>query len=43
MDKSARNTALIITLFALAFCFRLGFGLSSEFWFEDELQIYLSF
>ncbi len=25
----------------IAFAIRLGFGLCSEFWFEDELQIYL--
>lgn len=25
----------------LIFLFRLGFGLCSEFWFEDEMQIYL--
>ncbi|HEY3122240.1 MAG TPA: hypothetical protein VGL15_16565, partial [Vicinamibacteria bacterium] len=26
---------------AAAFLFRLGFGLCSEFWFEDETQIFL--
>ncbi len=31
----------IISLLSLAFLFRLAFGLSSEFWFEDEKQIYL--
>ena len=25
----------------MLFCFRLLFGITSEFWFEDELQIYL--
>jgi len=33
----------LLFAFALlaAFAFRLGFGLSSEFWFEDETQIFL--
>ncbi|MDQ2855993.1 MAG: hypothetical protein M3R68_06670 [Acidobacteriota bacterium] len=31
----------IVALLALAFLFRLAFGLCSEFWFEDEKQIYL--
>ncbi len=32
---------LLFILIILLFGFRLFFGLSSEFWFEDELQIYL--
>ena len=38
-----RQRLLIALAFLLAFCFRLGFGLCSEFWTgtEDEKQIYL--
>jgi hypothetical protein len=31
----------VVSLLCLAFLFRLGLGLCSEFWFEDEKQIYL--
>jgi hypothetical protein len=31
---------LVLTL-PLLFLFRLAFGLTSEFWFEDEKQVYL--
>lgn len=36
-----RRRWLFVSLLLVAFLFRLGFGLSSEFWFEDELQVYL--
>jgi hypothetical protein len=32
---------LVIALLVLAFLFRLGFGLCSEFWLEDEKQTFL--
>jgi hypothetical protein len=48
MDESPLNrknrlpkTAALILFFSILFLFRLLYGLSSEFWFEDELQIYL--
>src|SRR2546430_2188028 len=37
----SRKRWLIALLLVAAFLFRLGFGLCSEFWFEDELQVYL--
>lgn len=37
----AHKSALLVLLLMAAFAFRLAFGLSSEFWFEDEIQIYL--
>lgn len=36
-----RRRALIIALLFGAFLFRLGFGLSSQFWADDERQVYL--
>lgn len=36
-----RKRALAALLLITAFVFRLGFGLSSDFWTEDEKQIYL--
>src|SRR6185295_1985567 len=37
-----RSSAVIVAAVLIAlFCFRLAFGLSSEFWFEDETQIFL--
>ena len=36
-----RRRWVFVSLLSLAFLFRLGFGLCSEFWFEDEKQIYL--
>ena len=39
-QKGNRRLAISLLL-SLAFLFRLGFGLCSEFWFEDEKQIYL--
>lgn len=40
--KSDRQRKVVISLLlALAFLFRLWFGLCSEFWFEDERQVYL--
>lgn len=40
-EKRLPKTASLFLLFFLLFLFRLFYGLSSEFWFEDELQIYL--
>src|SRR5205085_175061 len=40
-NSRRRRVWLFASILLVAFLFRLGFGLSSEFWFEDELQIYL--
>jgi hypothetical protein len=32
---------VFFVLLLLLFCFRLAYGLTSEFWFEDEIQVYL--
>ncbi|MCM3906111.1 MAG: hypothetical protein ND866_30875 [Pyrinomonadaceae bacterium] len=40
--KSLKQRRVFITLLAVAFFFRLGFGLCSEFWTNDEKQIYLT-
>src|SRR5688500_10819049 len=40
--RSGRPTWFVATaLLVLAFAFRLMYGLSSPFWFEDERQVYL--
>lgn len=36
-----KRTFFIVLSIFLLFCFRLIYGLCSEFWFDDELQIYL--
>ncbi len=36
-----RKKLLFVLLLLIAFLFRLAFGLCSEFWYEDELQVYL--
>ncbi len=36
-----KSVAVVIVLLVLAFAFRLAFGLSSDFWSDDERQIYL--
>jgi hypothetical protein len=41
ISEKGRRCVVISLLLSLAFLFRLGFGLCSEFWFEDEKQIYL--
>ncbi len=42
LESFTRRRTLLVALFLLvAFLFRLAFGLCSEFWYEDELQIYL--
>ena len=40
-DVSTRRAVIVFSLLAL-FAFRLAFGLSSEFFFEDETQIFLN-
>jgi hypothetical protein len=40
LDSILKGRAGIFAIAAL-FLFRLAFGLCSEFWFEDELQVYL--
>src|SRR5512133_3133134 len=35
-----KNLSFIVVVLFL-FLFRIGFGLCSEFWFEDERQVYL--
>ena len=40
MDTFTRRRTLLAILVSL-FLFRLAFGLSSEFWYEDELQTFL--
>ncbi len=40
-DRTGRRTVLWIGVLALAFAFRLGYGLTSPFWTEDERQVYL--
>ena len=39
--NNAKFYQKVIILFLIFFPMRLAFGLFSEFWFEDELQIYL--
>jgi hypothetical protein len=36
-----RRAALVVLALLTLFAFRLAFGLASEFWFEDETQIFL--
>ena len=36
-----RRRALFVALLACAFLFRLGYGLCSQFWADDERQVYL--
>lgn len=36
-----KNRIVFLLFLLLVFCFRLFYGITSEFWFEDELQIYL--
>ncbi len=38
---TSRRTPFFALLLAGLFAFRLAYGLASEFWFDDELQIYL--
>jgi hypothetical protein len=38
---SARRRVLLVVLLCCAFLFRLIFGLSSQFWADDERQVYL--
>ncbi|HEX8557095.1 MAG TPA: hypothetical protein VF668_03280 [Pyrinomonadaceae bacterium] len=38
---SARRRLLFAALLGAAFLFRLGYGLSSQFWADDERQVYL--
>ena len=41
ISQKGKRRLVILSLLSLAFLFRLGFGLCSELWFEDEKQIYL--
>ena len=41
LDTLANRRPVAIALLALAFIYRLAFGLCSEFWFIDEKQVYL--
>jgi hypothetical protein len=41
ISQKGKRRLVISSLLSLAFLFRLAFGLCSEFWFEDEKQIYL--
>ena len=41
MIQPYRKKLLFVTVLFLLFLFRLAFGLCSEFWFEDERQVYL--
>lgn len=41
ISRHRKKLFAIGSLLTLAFLFRLGFGLSSDFWNEDEKQIYL--
>ena len=39
--RIGRRQTIFLAALLLLFLFRLGFGLCSEFWYEDEQQIYL--
>lgn len=41
IPQKLNSRFVVVSLLVMAFLFRLGFGLCSEFWFEDEKQIYL--
>ncbi len=41
ITSQKRRKVIFLVLLASAFLFRLWFGLCSEFWFEDEKQVYL--
>jgi hypothetical protein len=41
LDATLSRRRVAIVLLLLAFVYRLAVGLSSEFWFIDELQVYL--
>ena len=41
LQEAISNNKLMVVLILFLFLFRLVYGLFAEFWFEDELQIYL--
>ena len=41
LDQTVSRLRVAVPLLLLVFAYRLAFGLSTEFFFSDELQVYL--
>jgi hypothetical protein len=41
LDDGVGRPRVVVALLLLLFAYRLAFGLATEFWFVDDLQVYL--